>query len=49
MADLGTPAAAGSATPNPAAAGSGGSTGKQPMTYICGGKLICNLLILACQ
>ena len=37
MADLGTPAA-GSATPNPAAAGAG-SSGKQPMTYICGGEL----------
>lgn len=36
MADLGTPAA-GSTTPNPSA-GAGGSSGKQPMSYICGGK-----------
>ena len=36
MADLGTPAA-GSATPNPAAPGAT-SSGKQPMTYICGGE-----------
>lgn len=36
MADLGTPAA-GSATPNPAT-GAGSTTGKQPMTYICGGR-----------
>ena len=36
MADLGTPAA-GSTTPNPAA-GAGGSSGKQPMSYICGGE-----------
>ena len=38
MADLGTPVA-GSATPNPAAAGTG-SSGKQPMAYICGGKVL---------
>lgn len=36
MADLGTPAA-GSTTPNPAA-GAAGSSGKQPMSYICGGE-----------
>ncbi len=48
MADLGTPAA-GSTTPNPAAPGAG-SSGKQPMTYICGGgyEKLSKTLILTC-